>query len=332
MNIPGGLITSGPMLPFIPFRAGAFLGVLVLGVLVSACGSKKSGLTTPPELPAGTRHHALSQTQLGIYAVFLPPDYAAKENSDKTYPLVVIIHGHGSTEIRHGKLADVFGREDVIYLAPRAPYPHPEVFIYDKTPGWTAWPSVPESLYEIDEQHEDYIDVDVLYTRWIADTVQDVRRRYRVNDHRVTVYGHSQGAAFAHLFALHHPELVKAYFSFAGFYGQTTDEPTPDAARILKENQIFPYLAHNRPDPMVGAVQSERLVAYFKEHGVKHSAYISESGDHYLTPEGRAKAVRFVRDWCCGEHSSERRRLPKEPAEPVSQDPSSTASPPAPRI
>lgn len=282
--------------------------MLVLGVLLSACGSRKGGLTTPPELPAGTKHHALPQTQLGIYAIFLPPDY--NENSDKTYPLVVIIHGHGSTEIRHGQLADIFGREDVIYLAPRAPYPHPEVFIYDRTPGWTAWPSIPESLYEIDEGHEDYIDVDVLYTQWIADTVQDVRRRYRVNDQRVTVYGHSQGAAFAHLFALHHPELVKAYFAFAGFYGQTTDKPTPKAARTLKENQIFPYLAHNRSDPMVGAVQTERLEAYFKTHGVKHAAFIAESGDHYLTPEGRARAIGFIRDWCCGEHATAARPLP----------------------
>lgn len=289
---------------------GNACAVLILASAAPACRSHGAGLETPAELPNDTYYHALPQTQLGVYAVLLPPGYHSPENGKRVYPLVLIIHGHGSNEIRHGQLADVFGRDDVIYLAPRAPYPHEEVFMYLDTPGWTAWPRVPEQLRAVDEGDEDYVDVEKLYTTWIADTVSDVRRRYRVSEQRVVVYGHSQGAYFSHLLALHHPELVKAYFAFAGGYGQTTEKPSSRAASILLENEIFPFVAHNRPDPMVPAVESERLVSYFEEYGVRHGSFISESGDHYLTDEGERRAKEFLRDWCCGPHGNERRKLP----------------------
>jgi predicted esterase len=273
-------------------------------------------MEAPKELPADTKFHALPQTQLGIYAIFLPPGYAAPENRDKKYPLVLIIHGHGSTEIRHGQMADTFGRKDVIYLAPRAPYPHEEVFIVLDTPGWTAMPTVPEQLWEIKEGDADYIDVDRLYTDWIASTVQDVRRRYRVSDQRIVIYGHSQGATYAYLFALHHPELVKAYFAFAGYYSFIEDKTIGEGAQILKQNGVFSSLLHNRPDPMVEVAETESLAAYFKQHGVRHEALISAAGDHYLTDDERKRATKFIRDWCCGAHAGETRTLP--PLEPKS--------------
>jgi len=288
---------------------------LLLGL--QACRPQGGRPEAPKEPPAGTHFHALPQTQLGIYAVMLPPDYDAPANRDKTYPLVLIVHGHGSTEIRHGQLADTFGRKDVIYLAPRAPYPHERVFIELDTPGWTAMPTVPEQLWEIDEDHPDYIDVDRLYTDWIFSTIQDVRRRYRVSDQRLVIYGHSQGATYAHLFALHHPELVKAYFAFAGYYEFIKDKTPGEAAETLKRNDVFPSLLHNRLDPMVDVSETTRLAAYFEQYAVGHESLLSETGDHYLTDDERTRAATFIRDWCCGAHASDKRTLP--PLQPQSE-------------
>lgn len=284
--------------------------VVTLALLLQGCQSHRSKLETPAELPQDTQFHALQQTQLGIYAVFLPPGYHAPENREKTYPLAVILHGHGSTEIRHGQQADLFGRNDVIYLAPRAPYPHHEVFIELGTPGWTALPTVPEQLHTIGPGHEDYIDVDRLYTDWIADTIQDVRRRYRVSSERVVVYGHSQGATYAHLLSLHHPELVKAYFAFAGYYWWSDEKPGPEAAQILRQNDVFAVLAHNRPDPVVEVSETERLIAYLAQHGVPHQAYISKAGDHYLTDEEKKMVADFIHTWCRGARAKSERALP----------------------
>src|SRR5262245_60532691 len=82
--------------------------------------------TAPVENLTNVEQHGLLQKTLGFYAVFLPEAYS---KSDQRYPLVVILHGSGSTELNHGQLANDFGREQAIYVAPRAPYPHHEVFI-----------------------------------------------------------------------------------------------------------------------------------------------------------------------------------------------------------
>lgn len=286
------------------------LTAAVLTLVLSGCRSHGRELETPKKPPADTYFHALPQTQLGLYAVFLPPDYHAPESRNKTYPLVLILHGHGSTEIRHGQHADDFGREDVIYLAPRAPYPHEEVFMELKTPGWTARPTVPEQLHDIGPGHEDYVDVDRLYTQWIADTVQDVRRRYRVNEQRIVIYGHSQGATYAHMFALHYPELVKAYFAFAGWYAETNETLDPEHARVIRENKVFPVLAHNRLDPVLDVAQTERLASHFSRNTVRYATFISETGGHYLTDEGMQKVASFVDEWCRGAHAAEEPTLP----------------------
>jgi predicted esterase len=295
------------------FQAGRLSLLFWATLLLQACGPQRRPLEAPKELRRDTYFHALPQTQLGIYAVFLPPGYYAAENRDKKYPLVLILHGHGSTEIRHGQHADEFGREDVIYLAPRAPYPHEGVFMEHKTPGWTAMPPVPSQLHDIGPDHKDYIDVDRLYTNWIADTIQDVRRRYRVNEQRVVLYGHSQGATYAHLFALHHPELVKAYFAFAGWYGEPNESFKPEDAQTLLKNSVFPFLAHNRHDPMLEVAQTERLSSYLTKQNVPHTTFLSETGDHYLTDEEKKKVAAFVDEWCRGTHASLEPKLPPLP-------------------
>jgi predicted esterase len=253
------------------------------------------------------RHHALLQETVGFYAVFLPPDYDAPENRERRYPLVVILHGMGSTEVRHGRLADTFGREDAIYVAPRAPYAFPEVFFASKEPGYTAWPESPKSA-DPDafwETELEPLNVDALYTDWIARCIADAHQRYRLRDERAVLYGHSQGAAFAHRFAVEHPTLVKAYYAFAGYYAFTTDHPD-DAAhvQILRQNHIFPMLAHNRKDPLVPVAATEKLLAYFDRHALPHAEYVSDEGDHQLSEPNAARATSFVHEWCCGERAS----------------------------
>ena len=247
---------------------------------------------------SAVEHHALQQRTVGFYAVFLPPDYA---QSKEVYPLVVILHGSGSTELRHGALANDFGRQRAIYLAPRAPHPHEEVFTERDKPGWTAWPIYPKAWGEPDGpafptgELKKSADAKSLYTEWIADTIRDARRRYRVAPAPALIYGHSQGAAFAHLFTLAHPEMVKAYFAFAGYFRDTLEKPE-DArhARVLTKHHITPWLAHNEGDPTVEVDNTRKLTAYFERHAVPHVTLIVPGGDHYASPEIREAAKRFI--------------------------------------
>ncbi len=274
---------------------------LALFVLLAPLASAED---PAPKKPVDPVHHALVQKKVGFYAVYLPPDYHAEANAKKRWPLCVILHGHGSTETGHGGMSNTFGRKGVIYLAPRAAHAHEGIFLENGTPGWTAWPNYPKSWGEWDspdfpKSETEKLAIDRLYTDWIADCIADVRERYRVDEQRAVIVGHSQGAAYAHRFAIHRPELVRAYFAHAGFYGDTTKDVI--AAATLKKHAIRPVLYHCEADPVVNVKETRGLVKYLTDNGVEHVAKIVPKGSHSFTSQVTHAARGFVAKLCRGE-------------------------------
>ncbi|MEN9577128.1 MAG: hypothetical protein RJA70_137 [Pseudomonadota bacterium] len=87
--------------------------------------------------------------------------------------------------------------------------------------GDQAWPTYPKQWGEKKSPTFPAAAVEALrvseqYTAQIAADIADARRRYRALPGRVVVFGHSQGAAFAHLLAARYPWLVEAYFARRG--------------------------------------------------------------------------------------------------------------------
>jgi predicted esterase len=249
-------------------------------------------------------HHALVQKKVGFYAVYLPPDYNAEPNKEKTWPVCIILHGSGSTETGHGALSATFGRKGIIYLAPRAPHTHFDVVKQSGNAGYTAWPDYPESwgAQESDTFPKDEIEkleAARLYTDWIADCLADVRKRYRTDGERAVIVGHSQGAEFAHTFALHRPELVRAYFAYAGFYDYSLQDDI--AAQTLKKHKIHAHLAHCEGDAVVNVTGTNKLSEYLKKHEVAHDLLIVPGGSHRFTSKTSRAASEFVAKWCRGE-------------------------------
>lgn len=244
--------------------------------------------------PASTDpiHHALIQKRVGIYAVYLPPGYHSSE--DKAFPVCVILHGHGSSETGHGGLSNSFGRDGVIYVAPRAPYMHKGLLAQGQR-GYTAWPTPPEGM---DGSKLENLKIGRLYTDWIAECVADVRERYRTSDERVVVVGHSQGAMFSLTLALHRPELVRAHFAYAGYFADEMEDDI--AAQTLKKHEIYSYISHCDGDEVVNAEGSRKLVEYFKEHDVPHDALFVEGGGHGFNSKVMRAAQEFVAKWCRG--------------------------------
>lgn len=248
-------------------------------------------------------HHALVQKKVGFYAVYLPPDYHDEANAERDWPVCVILHGHGSSETGHGSLSESFGRDGVIYVAPRAAHIHKEL-LEEGRRGYTAWPTYPDSWGEWDSEdfpreEAEKLQVDRLYTDWIADCLSDARVRYRVDDRRAVVVGHSQGAMFAHTFALHRPELVRAYYAYAGSYDGSLEDDV--AALTHKKHDIHAVLTHCEDDPVVGVEGTRNLAEYFKEHEVSHEVLIQPGGHHGFTSKIMRAAQEFVAKWCRGE-------------------------------
>ena len=201
-------------------------------------------------------HHS-EMKSIGSYLVILPEDY---DSSNAKYPLRVILHGSGSNEINHGKLANKFGRDGFIYLVPRAPYPNKAVVASGK-PGWTAWhhDRIGSGDAYFKKQSSYYAD-------WIAHCIDEVRRDYRIEGDKSLVIGHSQGAHFTNVLAMQYPEKVKAYLSYAGFIRD--DMPfTANDFEQLKTNNIKVALLHGKQDGVVASEYSIRLNDLMTENG-----------------------------------------------------------------
>lgn len=220
---------------------------------------------------------------VGTYIVALPPDYAT---SGKEYPICLILHGSGSSEVNHGALADSFGRAGIIYVAPRAPYPSIEV-IQGGGSGWTAW-----SPERIDPNDPSYNAVADNYVEWIFNCVRDVQSNYRASKGKIFIYGHSQGAYFANLCALKYPGEIAAYLGHAGRMPAAPFYSTESVAR-LKEQGMRVTLVHGDEDNVVLPEESKKYAEALKNAGVSHTLKVVKGG-HGFSKEIRAAVNAWI--------------------------------------
>jgi len=232
--------------------------------------------------PENAVRHFVKMESYWTYLAALPPDY---ESSDKEYPICVILHGRGSTETGHGRLADSFGREGVFYICPRAPYPCLPVVKFMKQEGYTAWP-----MENIQEEMHQAGDLVRQYADWIFLCVEDAKKRYRVRDSGIFIFGHSQGGAYANVCAMLYPEKVASYFSYAGYFM----ESFKDIAyfNMLKKEGIKPYLAHSLDDPVVSIDESVAMSEYMEKAGIEF-VFEKFKGNHGVNDE----VIGFTRKW-----------------------------------
>jgi len=219
---------------------------------------------------------------LGTYVVMLPPDY---EKSNKTYPLVLILHGSGSNEIEHGRIVDEFGRDGVIYAAVRAPFPALSVVADLKKPAFTAWPA--EAGRSFEPARDIYVD-------WIFDVAEYVREEFRVRPGKIYLWGHSQGGQFAKMCALTHPERIASYFSQAGS-NVSADFATPERLAAMKQQGMEVWIAHGKDDRSVPVATSSAWADRLKEAGIAPKVFI-EDGDHSINARMRAIAKQWVNE------------------------------------
>lgn len=195
----------------------------------------------------------------GSYIVMLPPDYAS---SKRDYPLVIILHGNGSSELGHGKLADSFGRDGVIYVAVRAPYPSFDVARNARVPAFTAYlPDRIEGMETDDVARGDY-------TTWIVDVIKAARAEFRVAKDQTYIYGHSQGGHFAVLTALTHPGEIRGFLAEAG---SEVPERWYTAERLagMKQRKITAAFVHGLGDVQVPTKASEQAAARLRGAGLE---------------------------------------------------------------
>ena len=245
---------------------------------IAALKRIKTGPAGPA--PQGFKRHDLNATTIGSYVVMLPPDY---DKTKRLYPVCVILHGSGSSELRHGVLADRFGRADVIFVAPRALHPHIGVTTRSGNAGWTVWPPDPVV--------EKGTDAMTQHAAWVMRCVADARKRYRAAPGGVFVWGHSQGAASANCVAALYPDKIAAYCAYAGYY--PNEIITDDALAGLAKSGVKVLLLHGMKDTVVSHKGTKDVEVRMRKAGVAVTVSLFECA-HGVAPEVTTASIAWL--------------------------------------
>ena len=122
---------------------------------------------------------------------------------EKSYPLVVGLHGGGSSPNNLITIWDQIPNKNFIYAVPQAPYPLvvDSKLMFD----WAMWPSGDVDL--ISRATE-------LSEKYIVDVIQELSNLHNIGD--VYLLGFSQGAIFAYLVGIKQTHLFNGIISLSG--------------------------------------------------------------------------------------------------------------------
>jgi predicted esterase len=198
----------------------------------------------------GYTGHVCTQERAGEYLMVLPEDY----DPAKRYPLVILLHGHGSSPEQFASVTAFINTHDFIYALPQGSY--------------TARDSDGKGFSHLREGDDFSDDVRSAATAadWIVRVADDVAARYPVADSTFWMVGFSQGGALAHITAAYHPTRVAGYCTHGGYFIKNAISPE----RLAFEAQagVKALLTHGREDASVPLLEAVYAFNLLKQAGV----------------------------------------------------------------
>ena len=176
-----------------------------------------------------------------------PVDY----DPDSRYPVVVALHGFGSSAERFLDLATQFTLEGVVFAAVRAPY----TFLYDDGQMGYDW-----SLQHLRE-HEPGEEAVKLTIDYITTVIAEISETYPVN--RVFMLGFSQGGAFAYMTGIANHSSIDGLIVF----GSRFDSSWFPNGALATGNDLPVFVAHGESDAAIGIAAAESARDELREIG-----------------------------------------------------------------
>ncbi len=173
---------------------------------------------------------------------------------------------------RHGRMADQVGREGVIYIAVRAPFPWYQGVL---PPGCMAGMRIRRMRFHWRIRLE--ADSEGCSVEWVFACVHDAQKNYRAEPGKVFIFGHSQGAEFALNCALVHPEEVSGVFSESGFLPKDGLDTAENLAKLAKSG-VPVRMIHGRDDTTVSPENSKQILEEFQNAGIETTLEMMAGG------------------------------------------------------
>lgn len=190
---------------------------------------------------------------------------------EKTYPLVVGLHGYGDNAEKFASLWDNRTLAiDFIYAAMEAPY----AFQVGKEIGYSWFLRMdPEEHAELVNRAGGMTDANVLAG------IDLLKNEYKID--KVYLLGFSQGAGLTYITGLKHPELFAGIAPFGGW--MDTDIIMEDDLNSAKNLPVL--IVHGSQDTMVEIDAARKAEEILKNHGF-NVRFITFEGGHVIPEEG----------------------------------------------
>ena len=201
-------------------------------------------------------------------------------------PLVLALHGGGSSPEKMIHLWESISTPHFIYAAPQGPYAfvHNQELSFD----WAMWPSQDEDLIQ---------QATTLSEEYILDAVQEVKSRYPVS--KTYLMGFSQGAIFTYIAGIKHHHRFDGLVCLSG-PGLLTPLKNPFVRSmgtgwlpekfIEQANDLRVLITHGKNDQAASyelGVQSRDVL---KKHGYDVT-FFDFDGGHILPPDSILESI-----------------------------------------
>jgi len=180
------------------------------------------------------------------YVAVHPDGYDA----EKSYPLVVLLHGFGANMHDLASLAPAIDSTGYVYLFPNAP------LTISFGPGMTgsAWTPIAN-----DKTAADVANAEALVTGFVDEMVS----LYRPGPGRVLLGGFSQGGMMTYQVGLPRPDTFAGLVALSG----RIDAADALAGRLPQEREQPVFIAHGTGDPLIAVHHARESRDFLVGHG-----------------------------------------------------------------
>jgi predicted esterase len=228
-------------------------------------------LETQKKLLRGEKN-LIAATQMIPYYLHLPVGYDPKQS----YTLVIALHGVGGTAEKFSSIWKYFGKSEVIFAAPEAPYPYSDMEL-----GFSWQPDVPYMGTEMQSAYKQLTD-------YVLDLKKKLSAEYNIRE--TWLLGFSQGAYMGYMLALKNPASFSGLVACGG--GLVKDVFTDEDYKAAKELKVI--ISHGKKDNVVPFEEAINAKKMLDDKKLTH-AYLDEfDGGHSVSPTAITKLLEWI--------------------------------------
>ena len=211
----------------------------------------------------------------------LPDDF----DEDKSYTLVVGLHGNGGNPTEFSSLWKDMGEHDFIYAIPGAPYPHTRYVSSKWDQYYWDFHSGEKEIRLMNDQ---------VVEKYVLKTIEHFSRMYNIKD--VFLFGFSAGTCVAYYVGIKNHDLIRGMICFGGSLPNTKQFDNMLSDKDIKAaKKLKVFIGHGDQDVGGDSNYGERAKKILDKHGYDVT-FRGFSGGHVVRRDVLKEAINWMRN------------------------------------